>query len=74
MVKRDWTPEERAAWEKEKAEAREIRARLAAWVERTERWLEEERARRERRRQLIHRLSLGLLGRRHRTSIASPNE
>ena len=74
MAKRDWTPEERAAWQKERAEAREIRARLAAWIERTERWLEEERARRERRRHLINRLSLGLLGRPHRTSIASPNE
>jgi hypothetical protein len=37
-------------------------------------WLEEERGRRERRRHLIARLSLGLLGRPHRTSIASPNE
>ena len=74
MAKRDWTPEERDAWEKEKAETREIRARLTTWIDSTERWLEHERARRERRRQLIHRVSLGLLARPHSTSIASPNE
>jgi predicted secreted protein len=60
MPKREWTPEERAVL-KAGAEARQ---RLAAWIERTERLLEEERSRRERRRRLVNRLSRGLLARR----------
>jgi hypothetical protein len=64
MAKRDWTPEERAAWEAEKAAAAEDRKRLAASIDRYERWLEDERARRQRRRELVNRLSLGLLARR----------
>jgi hypothetical protein len=64
MGKKDETPEERAAWKAQKAAAAEARARLAATLERYERWLEEENARRERRRHLVNRLSLGLLARR----------
>ncbi|MFY9578676.1 MAG: hypothetical protein WAQ33_05075 [Gaiellaceae bacterium] len=64
MAKRKWTPEERAAWEAEKAAAAEDRRRLAASIERYERWLEDERARHDRRRRLVNRLSLGLLARR----------
>ena len=64
MAKRDETPEERAAWEAEKAAAREARRRLAESIDRYERWLEDERVRRERRRRLVNRLSLGLLARR----------
>jgi hypothetical protein len=64
MPKRKWTPEERAAWEAEKAASAEARARLAASIERYERWLADERARAERRRRLVNRLSLGLLARR----------
>jgi hypothetical protein len=63
MAKRKWTPEEQAAWKAEKAAAVEARARLAASIERYEGWLAEERARHERRRRLINRLSLGLLAR-----------
>jgi hypothetical protein len=64
MAKKKWTPEERAAWEAEKAAAAEARGRLAASIERYERWLAEERIRDERRRRLVERLSLGLLARR----------
>jgi hypothetical protein len=64
MAKRKWTPEERAAWEAEKAASAEARRRLTETLERYERWLEDERARHERRRRLVNRLSLGLLARR----------
>ena len=74
MAKRDWTPEERAALKALHAAAAEDRRRLAASIERYERWLEDERARRGRRRLLVNRLSLGLLARPQNTSIASPNE
>jgi len=63
MAKRKWTPEERAAWEAEKAVHAEIRRSLAESIERVERRLEDERSRRERRRQIVNRLSLGLLAR-----------
>ena len=64
MAKRKWTPEEQAAWKVQKAAAAAARARLAASIERYERWLADERARRERRKRLVNRLSLGLLARR----------
>jgi hypothetical protein len=64
MPKRKWTPEERADWAAKKAAALEARRRLEASTARYERWLEDERARAERRRRLISRLSLGLLARR----------
>jgi hypothetical protein len=64
MAKKKWTPEERAAREAEKAADEEARARLAASIERYERWLAEKRVRIERRRRLVNRLSLGLLARR----------
>jgi hypothetical protein len=68
MAKREWTPEEWAAWKAEtaalQAATAEDRRRLAGSVERLERRLEDERARRERRRDLMNRLSLGLLARR----------
>jgi hypothetical protein len=52
---RKWTPEERAAFEEELA-ADELRRRLAASIERLERQLADERARRERRRAFMRRL------------------
>ena len=64
VAKRKKTPEERAAWEAERAASAEDRRRLAATIESYERWLEERRARYERRRRVINRLSLGLLARR----------
>jgi hypothetical protein len=60
LAKRKWTPEERAVLKA----AAEARQRLAASIERYERWLDEEHARQERRRRVINRLSLGLLARR----------
>jgi len=63
MAKRKWTPEERAAWEAEKAAHAEVRRRLSASIDRLERRLEDDRARRERRRRLVNRLTLGLLAR-----------
>jgi hypothetical protein len=64
MAKRKWTPEEQAAWEVEKAASAEARRRLAASLERYDRWLDERRQRYEHRRRLVNRLSLGLLARR----------
>jgi hypothetical protein len=64
MAKRKWTPEEQAAWEAEKVASAEARRRLAASLERYDRWLDERRQRYERRRRLVNRLSLGLLARR----------
>jgi hypothetical protein len=64
VAKRNWTPEERAAWEADEREAAEARRRLVAWLDRYDRWLEQQRERVERRRRLVNRLSLGLLARR----------
>jgi hypothetical protein len=64
MAKRKWTPEEQAAWEAEKAASAEARRRLAASLERYDRWLDKRRQHHERRRRLVNRLSLGLLARR----------
>jgi len=64
MAKRKPTPEERAAWQAEKAAAAEDRRRLAATIELYERWLQDRRDRYERRRRVINRVSLGLLARR----------
>jgi hypothetical protein len=60
MTKRKLTPEELAV---EKALDREATERLAASIERYERWLDERIAAQERKREPLHRLSLGLLGR-----------
>jgi hypothetical protein len=60
MTKRKMSPEELAA---EKALDREATERLAASIERYERWLDERVAVQERKRQRLNRLSLGLLGR-----------
>jgi hypothetical protein len=67
LAKRKWTPDEWAAWRAERdaliAASAEDRKRLTESVERVERRLEEERVRRERRRRVVNRLSLGLLAR-----------
>jgi hypothetical protein len=63
MAKRKLSPEERAQLAAEKVADREARQRLAKSIERYEQWLDERRARYERRRRRINRLSLGLLGR-----------
>ena len=64
MARRKWTPDEQAAWEAEKAASVEARVRLAASLERYDRWLDERRKRYERRRHLLNRMSFGLLARR----------
>ena len=60
MAKRKMTPEELAV---EKALDREATERLAASIQRYERWLDAQVAAQERKRHRLNRLSLGLLGR-----------
>jgi len=60
MAKKKLTPEELAI---EKALDREARQRLSESIERYERLLDDRDAARERKRQRLNRLSLGLLGR-----------
>ena len=56
MARRKWTPEERAAWEAERAEDARVREEFAEVLSRFEAYLRERRERDARRRAFLRRL------------------